>query len=115
MSKTNLNEVSMIFANKNKISIIEVDIGYIKESIHKIETNHLFHIEKDIKSIRQAIGKLEIVGSSNKPLLKMVYKVAEYILLGVVAFGLSLVLSKWDVILLIVKGHYAIWTIRTKR
>ena len=89
----NLNEVALIYESRERISVLETDISYIKESIHVIETNHLTHIQADINLIKEAIVRLEKVDSSNKPIMTIIVDIIKLVLVAVASAILALVVK----------------------
>ena len=61
-TKKKTKKVVMIEANDTEIQVQQnsVDILLIKKDINEIKTNHLAHIEEDIKKIDKKVEKIDL-------------------------------------------------------
>jgi len=94
MKQPTLNEVALIYENKENISVLKTDISYIKESIHTIESNHLTHIQDDISEIKEAIAGLRMADSKTKPVVNLVIDIVKYVLFAVIGAGMALIIGQ---------------------
>ena len=62
MIKNKPKKVVMIEATDTEVQVRQnsVDILLIKKDIHEIKTNHLAHIEADIKKIDKKVEKIDL-------------------------------------------------------
>lgn len=87
-----IRELELIGQHETKIALLQQDTGNIKismkeisDSIYKIETNHLTHIQADINDIKIRFAEL-------KPQNRLITKILDLIIMSVVASVIALVL-----------------------
>jgi len=80
---------STVWNNKSRIDGIEMAQKYLKDSIDEIKNNHLAHIKTSLDKINEEVLTLRLSQSENSPIIKIVYKAVEYIVIAVIMAALA--------------------------
>lgn len=91
-------------STETEIAVIKTQISHMGESLKRIETNHLVHINDELRrinekfdlkfgEINQSVLSLKLTDARSEPGNKLVWEVIKYVVVGIAAAGLSLLIS----------------------
>ncbi|NMB81595.1 MAG: hypothetical protein GYA14_07225 [Ignavibacteria bacterium] len=101
--------------NEKRLTSVEKDVLYMRESLVRIESNHLVHINDQLLELNKAINKhqiestklitdklndiysklteLRIRDAKSEPSNNLLNKVIEYVILAVIGAGVALIIT----------------------
>lgn len=75
-------------------AVLDVKVDNILTSINEIKVNHLVHINDQLVDIYKKLSDLSLVDAKNEPSNRLLNKVIEYVILGVIGIGIAWIASK---------------------
>lgn len=87
--------------NSKNIAVLQVQMGFIQDALKRIETNHLVHINDEIRRTNEKIDakfdllqtgvmSLKVQDATTKPSNDLFWEIIKYVVIGVVGGGLLL-------------------------
>lgn len=82
-----------VSTNEKKIAVLETEMKFMRESLIRIESNHLVHINDELRRINEAVGALKIIDAETRPGNTLFWEIVKVVIMAVVAAGLALVIK----------------------
>jgi len=76
---------------RGEVGVLSSEIKYLNKGIKNIQENHLVHIQTELETLTKIVKGLELNRAEQTPVMKIINKIIEYVILSVVIAGLVVI------------------------
>lgn len=79
--------------HSQKIAVLETQMQFMRESLVRIESNHLVHINDELRRINESIGSLKITDAAREPGANLFWDVIKLVIMAIVSAGVAIIVK----------------------